>query len=280
MQVDLCVFLAGNKLEEYTPLFIETLFMNCDTSNLHIHVVEKGYFPTFTSEGGLSWDLSTYQPVSESVHNYLLRKQAESPVPFTIYKKHDPREFLRTTFPGPPIYEQGDDQGNSYNWAMANCGTSKWVILCHSDMIFVGDIVTALMKEMNDYTGLYGVWNHCCAINREAFNNIGVKFNIAVNFRAVPVEHSGFDYVIRHASDPRCPANSKVIYGWDIGELLELIMVAYGWRCAVSQFMWTDLSVLVDHLGSGHEYTTNEEMKRDHASKRRNWMDRYGIQPV
>jgi hypothetical protein len=282
MQVDLCVFLAGNKLEEYTPLFIETLFKNCDTSQLHIHVVEKGNFPNFHTETGLGMDLSTYQPVSENVHNYLLRKKAESPIPFSIYQMHDFNLFSRIHSPGPPVYDQGDDQGNTCNWAMDYCGTNKWVILCHSDIIFVGDAISMLIKEMNDHTSLYGVWNHFYAINREAYHRVGVKFNIACNLRATPfIGNPDFNYVIRHAGDSRCTPDSKVIYGWDIGELMELVMITYGWRCQLGRDnMLTDLNVSIEHLGTGHEYTSNEVIKNDHASKRSGWMNQYGIKRI
>jgi hypothetical protein len=283
MQVDLCVFLAGNKLEEYTPLFIETLFRNCDTSQLHIHVVEKGTFPNHTCESGLDPDPSTYIPVGENIHNYLIAKQKESwdnLVPFSIHQMHDPSVVYQTSGPGIPYYNQGQDHGNTLNWAMDHCGTRKWVIMCHSDMIFVGDIITELIKGMNENTGLYGVYNHCFAVNREAFKKVGVKFNPIMNFRVVPVSHNGFDYVIRFGGDPRCGDQSKIIYGFDVGELLELMMWANGWQCYMSQFEVNEMTSLVDHLGSGHEYTTNEIMKRDHASKRQNWMGFYMINRI
>jgi len=280
MVIDLCVFLAGNKLEEYVPLFIETLFMNCNTSNLHIHVVEKGTFPFYTAESCLDPDIATYQPVGRNIHEYLLKKQEESLVPFTIYEMNDPSVFFRNMRPGKPDYYQGDDHANTINWAMSNCGENKWVIICHSDMIFKKDIISELEKEMNDYTGLYGIYNHCYAVNREAFFKVGVKFNSISNIKVVPVEHKGFDYVIRSGGDPRCLPDSKVVYGWDVGELLELIMVSCGWRCFMSQFETTDLSEMVSHLGSGHEYTMSEEMKRDHQNKRGNWMSFYGIKRI
>jgi hypothetical protein len=281
MQVDLCVFLAGNKLEEYTPLFIETLFMNCDTSKLHIHVVEKGNFLDYKSEFETLADLTMYQPVAKNIHEYLLNKKAESSIPFSIYEMHDPSLFFTSSRPDPPCYWLGDDHANTLNWSMTNCGTNKWVIFCHSDMIFVGDAVTTLVNDLKDDMGLYGLYNHFYAVNRDAFNKVGVKFNSIDGFRTVPMSPSGdFDYVIRHMDDPRCTPDSKVIYGWDVGELLELMMIAHGWKCTMSQFALSDLFIMIDHLASGHEYTTNEQMKADHARRRANWMRRYGIKRI
>jgi hypothetical protein len=283
MQVDLCVFLTGHKLEEYVPLFIETLFRNCSTSNIHIHVVEKGTFLDFTCESGLDPDPNNFRPVGKHVHEYLLRKQTDSwdkVVPFTIHEMPDPSVFFRNSSPSPPDCFMADDHANTLNWAIANCGTRKWVIFCHLDMVFVGDIITEFINNMDRDIGLFGLYNHCFAVNREAFQKVGVKFNSIPGFRAVPVTHSGFDYVIRHSRDPRCTSDSKIIYGWDVGELLELIMVANGWRCNISQFEVNDLSSLVEHLGSGHEYTNNETMKRDHASKRQNMLGFYMINRI
>jgi hypothetical protein len=280
MQVDLCVFLAGHKLEEYTPLFIETLFKNCDTSSLHIHVVEKGAFLNYTCEAGGDADIHQYRPVHPKIHEYLLRKKEESPVPFTIYQMHDPSVFFRKSRSAFSDFFQSDDHANTINWAMENCGTNKWMIVCHSDMIFVTDIVSALMNGMKDNTGLYGVYNHCFAVNRVAYQKVGIKFNGITNFRAVPVTHQGYDYVIRFGGDSRCTGNSKIIYGWDVGELLELMMIANGWYCEMHQFSLTDLSVMVEHLGSGHEYTSNDVMKQDHQSKRDNWMEVYGVRRI
>lgn len=284
MQVDLCIFLDGNKLEEYVPLFIETLFKNCNTSQLHIHVVEKGIHPNHTCESGEHPDPSKYVPVGSHIHNYLLRKQTESwdrLVPFTIYQMHDPSVFFKKSEPGESYCDQAQDHGNSLNWAMDHCGSNKWIIFCHSDMVFIGDAVTALINELKEDMGLCGLYSHFFAVNREAYNRVGTKFNSIPGFKAVPTpQHRGFDYEIRHSFDSRCTADSKIIYGWDVGELLELMMIANGWKCIMSQFILSEIFSMISHLGSGHEYTTNEEMKRGHAEKRRNWMKQYTINKI
>jgi len=85
MKVDLCVFLAGQHIDEYAPLFLETLQRNCNLTNLTVHVVEKGGIhytgpPQGPDESPWYTDLlfKYYVPgVGESVHEYLLKKQKE-----------------------------------------------------------------------------------------------------------------------------------------------------------------------------------------------------------
>jgi len=282
--IDLCVFFAGQNLDAYAPLFLETLYQNCDTSNLCVHVVEKGgiYYNGPERDPGDPWYTSLpiqyYVPgVGDNVHEYLLQKQNEVNTPFTIYEKHDPSEFFTKTRPGEPFWHFGDDHGNTLNWAIENCGTNKWIIFCHSDIIFRNDVITRFQEEMFDWVGMFGVYNHCYAVNREAFSKVGIKFNCITNFRAVPVKHVGFDYQLKHASDPKCPADAKVIYGFDIGELLEVMMLAYGWHCDVSNVH--PFCSSLDHMASGHGYV-NEETRTHQEKRRQAWMSQYDIQKV
>uniref|UniRef100_A0A6M3ITA0 Uncharacterized protein n=1 Tax=viral metagenome TaxID=1070528 RepID=A0A6M3ITA0_9ZZZZ len=298
MQADLCVFLAGHNLDTYTPLFIETLYKNCDVSNLHIHVVEKGaivYTGPKREPHEHPWYIDLpfeyYVPgVGDNVHNYLLRKQAESKVPFTIYEEHNARKFFTQSVPGEPFWAFGDDHGNTLNWAMENCGKNKWIIFCHSDMIFRGDIITSFIDDMHDWVGMFGLYNHCYAVNREAYFKVGIKFNCITNFRAVPVKHQGFDFEIRHASDPRCPLDeSKIIYGFDIGEWMEIMMIANRWYCNVinpvrrEHHMMTPQEIglmqHVDHMCSGHGYVNNATLAHQ-ESRRQEWLKQYGVKKV
>lgn len=277
MNIDLCVFLAGNKLEEYTPLFLETLLGNCDMTDVSVHVIEKGTFPNFTCESGR--DPEMHEPVGKHIHDYLIRKMAESSTRILIYDP-DPSLFFANSGPYSPYWKLAEDHANTLNWAMANCGESTWVIFCHSDMIFKTNAIGALRKELQPDVGLYGIYNHFYAVNREAFRKVGVKFNSIPNLWAIPVQHSGFDYEIRHGVDPASVPGAKRIYGWDVGELLELAMTAHGWRCDISNNPPETLSALIDHLCSGHEYTTNEWMIKSHQDRRDAWMEHYGIKRI
>lgn len=284
MQVDLCVFLAGQNLDAYTPLFFETLFTNCDTFNLCIHVVEKGYFEyTGDYSEKVPWyiilDMKYYvRGVGENVHNYLLKKQAESPVPFHIYEQHDPAPFFRKSTPWEPCFFFSDDHAETLNWAMAHCGTNKWVIFCHSDMVFKKDMVTKLIEGMQDDVGMWGSYSHCFAVNREAFFKVGVKFNAISNFRVVKVAHPGFDYEVKFAADPDCPPDAKIMYGWDVGELLKLIMTSQSWRCNLKQGN-QELDSYVDHMCSGHGYV-NEATREFQERRRRAWMKEFNVQRI
>lgn len=295
MQVDLCVFLAGLYLDEYTPLFFETLYKNCNTTDLRVHVVEKGgihYTGPPQSPGEAPWYTTTpfeyYVPgVPDSVHKYLLEKKQELEEMFEIYEQHDPSVFFSQAQPCKPKYHYGDDHGNTLNWAMENCGNSKWVIFCHSDMVFRKDIISAFRNKMNDWTGMFGIYNHCYAVNREAFFKVGIKFNCLANFRVQKVKHSGYDYELAHASDPHCDLESaKIIYGFDVGELMEIMMIANAWECGIfnsvrrsptdEEALWVSY---VDHMCSGHGYV-NEECRVYQRSRRQQWFDEFGIRKL
>ena len=128
MIIDVVVFLAGNNLDIYTPLFIESLQTRCDTTEINLHVVEKGRFSVWNP----SLDLKNYIPgVGDSVHNYLVKKKEENKFPITIYEMHDPSTFFNSSIPGTPGYDLACDHAETCNWAMKNCGSNKYVLLCH-----------------------------------------------------------------------------------------------------------------------------------------------------
>ena len=283
--VDLCVFLAGQNLDAYVPLFFETLFRNCDTSKLCIHAVEKGsFYYTGDNSEKIPWyvtlDLKYYVPgVGDNVHQYLLNKADKINIPFTIYEMHDVNRFFVRTGPGKPFFWLGSDHAETMNWAMENCGSNKWVLFCHSDMAFRQDIIAWFADNVADDVGMLGLWSHCFAVNREAFYKVGVKFNAISNFRVVPVKHRGFDYEVRHARDPKSEVEgAKILYGWDIGELMELMMIANNWRCMLTS---NDLELMmyVDHMCSGHGYV-NEETRKSQEHRRQDWLKKYGVQKL
>uniref|UniRef100_A0A6M3L4L7 Glycosyltransferase n=1 Tax=viral metagenome TaxID=1070528 RepID=A0A6M3L4L7_9ZZZZ len=284
MQMDLIVFLSGNNLNAYTPLFLETLYRNCDVSNLHIHVVEKGRIVSdliSTDRYGESFIEENYVGgVGENVHNYLLRKKETSPVPFTIYEQHDPRPFFFQAAPRVPLFNMIHDYSETLKWSMENCGTNRWAIFCHSDMFFLSDIITEFSNNLKDHMGMYGIWGHCLAINREAYYKVGVGFASISNFRAVrlPDSYKGWDYIIRHASDPRCLPDSKIIYGWDTFQLMELFMIANGWLCEVEDTH--KLRYHVHHQASGHGYMNCQSAIDDIENKINSALAKYGIQRV
>lgn len=282
MQVDLCVFLAGLNLDAYTPLFLESLYRNCDVSNLCIHVTEKGRFES-DYNGTEDWMKGLYMEhyvpgVGENVHNYLLKKQAESMVPFTIYEMHDATRFFNQRTPNPGVYTQISDYTETLNWSMDNCGTNQWVILCHSDMVFVEDIVTEFIQLMNDQTGMFGIFGHFIAVNREAYRKVGTTFNSISNFRAVPMNAVGFDYQIMHAGDPKCPADAKIIYGWDTFQLLELMMIANSWLCNVDERH--ALRFHVSHMCSGHGYLHSKEAIESQQGRLNEYLGQCEVQRV
>jgi len=285
MRVDLCVLFAGLDLNAFAPLFLETLYRNCDVSNLCVHVVEKGRFESEyngTEEWMKNLFMENYIPgVGDNVHNYLLKKKEESLVPFTIHDAHDASMFFNKRTPSEPEYGLGSDYAETLNWAIDNCGQNKWIIFCHSDMVFIKDIITPFIERMGDWTaGMFGIYGHFIAVNREAYHKINGNFNIISNFRAVPFSAAGFDYIIRHAADPRCPdvPESKTIYGWDTFQLLELMMIANGWVCDVEERH--DLKDYVHHMASGHGYLGSKEAVDNRQGIISAWLNTYKVKRV
>ena len=280
MQVDLCVFLSGENLDGYTPCFLETLYRNCDVSRLHVHVVAKGHYlcpNNGTPDYLKDLTLENYVGVGDNILQYLERKRSESRVPFTIYNMPDPRPFFEDVNPGPARFGTGSDHASTLHWAMDNCGMNKYVIFCHSDIVFMKDIITPLTDLMHDNAGIKGVYNHCYIVNREAFRRVGVRFNCVVNLMAVPTpDIDGFDYVLRHVNDPRCGKDAKRILGLDIGELVEFVMRSQGWDCDISGNH--PLRGYVDHMCSGHGYVAQPEVVVHHKNRIDGWLRRYGVQ--
>ncbi len=287
MEVDLCVAMAGGSLNVYAPLFFESLYRNCDMSKVAVHVVEKGVIvPPDRSEK--DWNVNLpfeyYVPgVGDNVHAYLLRKQKEVSTPFTIYEKHDPSEFFSKLGPQDSGWMLGADYSNTLNWMMDNCGSNNWVIFCHLDMIFLdgADILARLRSEMQDNVGVFGVYAHCWAINREAYYRVGQKFNCVGSFWLLPTPLiNGFDYVLRNGGDPRCnplPEGAKRLYGFDILELIEVMMVAHGWVCDVNGEH--PYRSMVDHMCSGHGYVP-EEVAQGQEKRRQYWMNLLGVKAL
>jgi len=290
MEIDLCVAMAGMNLDSYVPLFFETLYRNCDTSKLAVHAVEKGAIipPVDPIDDWFNLlPIEYYVPgVGDNVHEYLLRKQKEVSTPFTIYEKHDPSEFF-TQLPGKPEWGLGDDYGNTLNWMMKNCGSNKWIIFCHLDMVFLGDIITRFRTEsfsktgqtfMEGDVGAFGIYANCFAVNREAFAIAGVKFNCIPNLWVVPANVPGFDYVLRHGRDPRAhQKGAKSIYGFDILQLIEVMMIANRWHCDIDGEHSFRSSV--DHMCSGHGYV-NEECAAGQEVRRRYWREMLAVEKV
>lgn len=278
MKIDLCVFLSGNYLEYWTPLFFETLFKKCDVSDLHIHVVEKGLFKGEENPDAqsLEWAQEHFIPIGENVHNYVLKKKEESPVPFTIYTLDSPFYYERGG--EKPFFLLANDHAETVHWAIENCGESQWMIFCHTDIVFLDDVIEVLKGGIAPNLGMFGIHAHCFILNVEAYQQVGIKFNAVSCFFVEEIKAANSTYVVRHINDPECKDKSKPIFGWDTGRLLELVMVGNKWKCNMND--GTRFNLYVAHGGSGHGYGQKGSIKQEAIKRLEELTQKHGVQKI
>jgi len=177
--------------------------------------------------------------------------------------------------PRPSKYDQNSDHAESVNWAIRNCGTSNFVIMCHSDMIFTQDIISEFAKEIKcPELGAYGIQNHCYVINRDAFNRVHTRMNAIGNWWVVPVANGL--YKLKHGSDVEALKTPGKIQlnGFDTSELLILMMWAHAWYTDLDEN--NRLKPFVDHMCSGHGYTS-DDVNASHVGRREAWRNTWGV---
>lgn len=208
MKADFCVAINGINLDVLVPLFFETFFQVVDTSQLSIHVVDKG--------------------VNPEIRDYLQKKKLGARCPFTVYPLPEP--FTEETGPAKEkILWAGGDTALTCNWMMNCCGTNNWKIISHFDIEFKKDLIAHIMDNMAPDSGQIGRHNMgMVAINKDAYNQCWVGFQSMSSFHVVSDKHK--DHKIRYGDDPRCTDKSIRIEGFDVAELLEMNIQARGWR--------------------------------------------------
>lgn len=241
MNIDFCVAINGNSNAYIlTKLLFETFFRYVNTSELSIHVIDKG--------------------VDEQTLNYLNNKKETSPCPFTIYQS---TLYLRTEGPEEKsFFNTADDTAKTAEWMIENCGTAKWCIIAHADLDFNGDIIQFLSPHMTDQTGQ--VSDHSIGIvayNRTAYQQCFTGFNSISSFLSVPIDDSKGECKIMHGADPRRNGRGIPVRGWDVGELYILEVQAHGWG-----FVPLDEHILnpyVFHIRGGSGHNNNDHIQ-DH----------------
>jgi hypothetical protein len=107
---------------------------------------------------------------------------------------------------------------------VANCGTAKWCVISHVDVVFYADTLTWMRRHMADNVGIVGTHCPIMGVNRLAYQNRGIGFN---------PDHCN-----------------------DVGIKLEKDLESKGWRH--QKFDYAAMKTL-HHFGGGSSHHTKEE---------------------
>lgn len=227
--IDWILPLDGTIIDVFAPLLFKSLLRHSDVSDINFHLIDKGQ----------------PQVVMEQIDQLLERK--------TVHRWGQTPDVMNAT-----------DVARTCEWGVENCGSEKWCIISHMDIMFKGDWIGAARSKMRDDYGMLG--EHCpiMALNRDAYKRNGrYGFTDVAQFFAVPINESGSgtDCKLRFKGDPRITEQSVAIRGFDNGELLELELRTGGWHCdpMIQEAAW-----FVRHIGGGsthHVGTTRDRLR-------------------
>lgn len=197
MTIDFCVALNGQNVDVLTHILFKSLSDHCNTKDLNFHIVDNG--------------------ITEPREN--LKKIPKDALWHTIDPKWKPSRPLEEYY-SESILTPWDVAG----WMVNNCGTSKWCMLSHIDLVFNGDVLSWFRNRMADRVGIVGTHCPIMLVNREAYKEQGVNFNCGDN----------------------C----------DVGILLERDLASKGW---IHHKFDMVVNKLLYHLGSGSSHHNKDE---------------------
>ncbi len=228
--VDFCVTASAPNVDVLFRLFFGSLQRHSDLSRTKFHILDRG-----CNESGLA-------QIRESLQRY----------PYTIY---DQLGKIDTNV-------GSSDVAVTCDWMVNNCGTAKWCVISHFDVVFKKDFLGKMREHMRDDTAMVG--QHCAimAVNREAYTNSLVRFQSISGFVAQPIYDMvdglrilSNQYRMRYASDERVrPGDGSVpIRGFDTAQLLELEFRSQSWKVEplTVWFEEGDRHEWYDHHGGG-----------------------------
>ncbi len=186
------------------------------------------------------------------------------------------KTYQRPPIPTPRPYGLVDAEW-SYDWMVKNCGTNKWVAISHFDLFFSADFLTFLRFKANLDVGMMG---HCCPfsmINRDAYAQSVFGFRTAGPFSAVTLPEQPDQFWLYSINDERVVSHdsrSKVLRtSFDTGELLELELRTYGWKCEPMREIFNNY--FYHFSGAGH--IVGEQQLVDITRRMRMFTEVYNI---
>lgn len=197
--IDLCIAFNGRNVDILSQLYFESFFRCCKTERLNLHLIDNGIDKNEVKLSSIQLNYTWHRPKSEW----------KPSLPITDY-----------------YAESALDVVSIAEWILDNCGTSKWCILSHFDILFRNDIISWIRSKISDDVGVIGTHCPMMTINREAYKT-----------RSVGFANQGSQY--------------------DVGMLLELDLVSKGWKhekfdeCANTHY---PMEHFFHHIGGGGGY--------------------------
>ncbi len=239
--IDFCVTVTAPNVDVLFKLFFSSLKRHSNLSKVKFHILDKGC------------NAAGREQLHRSLHSH----------DYIIYGCLDKNN-----------HDLGSvDVTRNCDWMVNNCGTCKWVVISHFDIMFKRDFLGKMMDHMKDDVAMVG--QHCAimALNREAYKHSYLKFRSMSGFVAQPIGDGSGEYRIRYSNDKRVkPHDGSVpIRGFDVGQLLELELQNQGWKISPlnvwleegDHHEWYD-----HHGGGGSEWNEpNLSMHRNRALK-------------
>ncbi len=185
------------------------------------------------------------------------------------------KAYDRPPIPQPRPYGLVDAEWSD-DWMVRNCGTEKWVALLHFDLFFSGDFLTHLRSMAGLSTGMLGQQCPFVMVNRKAYEQSVFGFRTAGPFKAVTLPEQPDQFWLYTDGDERMrnldPRSRVLTTSFDTGELLELELRTYGWRCVPMREQFGDY--FYHFGGAGH---ANDEQLVDLKRRMQMFEEVYGI---
>jgi hypothetical protein len=251
--IDLCVALNGPHVGVMLPFFWHSLHNVCGTElqNFRIHFVDKG--------------------CTGAVKRWLQSISSPQIIIHQLYETFGETNQTNRK----PVPNIVSDCAGTCKWMIDNCGDCEWCIISHFDIAFRQDLLGWYRILLKDGVGQVG--SHSSGVvcyRRGAVRQCSVGFESFSGFNLVR-DQARRVMVLRHYSDSRCDDKSTPVHGFDVGELLELNLVAKGWE--VMSLSHRELDTWRYHLGTGSGHCGDQSQKFNEAME---ILSRRGLIPI
>ncbi len=152
--VDYCVAFNGKNTDVLSKVFFDTLFEQCNMTNVRLHIVDNGQVKELVDKQVNKYNPTWYTPKGE------------------IQPTNPPNDFYVTSILNPWTMAE---------WMLENCGKFQWCVISHFDMLFTGDVLSWMRSVMSDNTAIVGTHCPIMAINRKLYKNRRVGFEPSTN---------------------------------------------------------------------------------------------------